>query len=302
MVEFHLICNCQFDTITLLLQKMIANVVVKGIDLSVTDSHDEKFLASTRSALHNADYILIQPNAPPPLDCASINQAFPNKTFIISSFFFRGLHPDCCYVGSRERRLQRPTAYNSIVVLDAFKRRLSEKKALKAFNIENFQRLGLLDAWDSSIEEMRKQDSVANLPSAGLIDSCCREFPAFFTMNHPSLGMVYEYMVRVLDQLGVRYKPLNPVMLSDPLKDHDIVPVYDEIAEYYDLPYRTSQRWLIRDYNRRFVDREEYIQQFYSVYSKVDLDILTVHSPHDLLAALKNNRQLSHLVDTSVIP
>ena len=74
-------------------------------------------------------------------------------------------------------------------MLDAYLTGKSEKQALKSFELENFRRLGLLEAWDTSLEEMRhRRDQETGVPAADFIEAYCREFPGFLAMNHPTMA------------------------------------------------------------------------------------------------------------------
>lgn len=297
MIALHLIGNCQIESIEYLIEHMIPDAVVKGFDFSRRETQNAAARRAFRDGARQADIILVHPNGKDFLDHAALKRDFPDKCFVIANLYFRGLHPDSCYLGAIEDRFEQPSLYHSVAVLDAFKRGLSEKKAVvEAFDPDNFMRLGLFEAWDSSLEEMRRYDAASDLPATGLIDGYCREFPGFLTLNHPCLALTALYLAAVFEKIGVAYRQPNLAVLKDPLTRHDVLPVHDVVAEYYGLPYRTTQHWMIEHKGRRFVDRADYVRLCFAAYRKIDAKRLTVHSPLDLQRTLQRNPALAHLV------
>ena len=104
MVTFCVIAGCQGETIALLLQNMVAGAAVRSVDF-LAPPPPEKDLASF---LQSADFILMQPGGKGPLDYKSIAQQFPGKTLTIAELYFRGLHPDSCYIGHLANGFRRP--------------------------------------------------------------------------------------------------------------------------------------------------------------------------------------------------
>lgn len=296
MFSFALIGNCQIQTIEYLLRHMVEVREIWTLDFSDKAVRDATVRAAFAAYLDKADFIFIQPDDLSSVEDRTIKEVFPDKTFTIANLFFRGLHPDSCYVGSSEDRFDAPTAYHSLVVLDAFKTGKSEKEALKAFNIDNFERLGLMNAWDSSLEELRRRDAVLDLPAAPLVEKHCLERLGFWTINHPTIDLVYLYMTALFDKMGIKHAPLNLATALDPLAVFDSTPLFDFVAEQALLPYRTTQRWRVRLLGQRFIDAEEYVRRFYAEYRKADAARLKIHSPLDLKQQLAHKPKFRHLI------
>ncbi|NTU76552.1 MAG: hypothetical protein HGA90_01870 [Alphaproteobacteria bacterium] len=291
MVALYFLGNCQVNTFEFLAENMVSGAAVASQDITRDGLRDllEQGMAA-------ADYVFVQRGFFSPEELAEVKRAFAGKVVTLANFYFRGLHPDVCYVGSTKARQKDPSFYHSLAVLDAYLRGRSEKEAVRALSYENFQRLGVLEAWDSSLDEMRRRDADVDFPAAALIDQYCHELPGFLTVNHPAAGLLYRYWTAVLKAIGLSFRPMNTDVFRDPLEGHDVFPLFDFVAEHYALPYRTTQQWLLNHPGRRFANAEEYVRLFYSAYNKASLDQLWVHSPLDMIERLKSTPTLNHLV------
>jgi hypothetical protein len=237
----------------------------------------------------------VQPGGQGIFNAAAIKQEFPKKTIIIAALYFRGLQPDCCYLGTYADRFQTPSLYHSVMVLDAFLQGKNEKHALQSLTMENFERLGLVSAWENSVDEMRRRDEALDIPAAEIVETYCLEFCGFHSVNHPTLAMLHHYISIVLRHLGIAFRLMDLAAAKDPLVSQDIFPLHDFVAEFYELPYRTSQHWMIYHLGKKYLDREEYIRRCFAAYNKVDPKKLIVHSPEDLRRSLQTNPKLKHL-------
>ncbi|MBV9784349.1 MAG: hypothetical protein JO264_11060 [Acidisphaera sp.] len=288
--------NCQVQTYDVLTRRMLPHSDVISLDFSEQASRDEALRRNFSTGLDGCDHIFLHTNGFSYTGEAFLEPLYPDRLVKIANFYFRGLHPDSCYVGDFEHRFTEPTAVNSLLVLEAFTRGLSEQEALEAFAPASYQRLGLFDAWRSSMEEMRRRDAQVDLAGAEIMEACSRRYPSFWTMNHPSIPFLKEYLGRVFDLLGIRWQDFDTAGMIDPMCVHDTVPIADEIAEHFRLPYRTTQRWKINSLNQRFVDRREFVGRFYAAYAAAPPERLKVHSPTDLVERLGDSPEFRHLV------
>ena len=268
-------------------------------DYSTPESREESVRRAFADKLEDCDYIFAQLASFTVTNEHELRARFGTKVVIIANFYFRGLFPDSCYIGGFGHRLDEPSSVNSVVILDAFLRGESEEAAVQSFNRENYARLGLLDAWSLSMAEMRRReaDLVVDVPGAEMMEASCLRYPAFLTMNHPSMVMLAEYLHKAFVYAGIAHQEVNAAIYDDPLDVHDISPIDDIIAEVRDLPYRGTGRWRFNSLQRRFIDRDELVQRFYATYRETPRDRLVVNSPTDLVERFKNNPQLRFLVD-----
>jgi hypothetical protein len=303
-VRLALIGNCQVQTLSAIVRQMLEDADIRIFDYSHSYARDETVRQSFSDQLRDCDFIFTQTALMSHTNEGELRARYGDRVVTIANFYFRGLFPDSCYVGDFSHRLDIPSAVNSVVVLDAYRRGLSEDQALNEFNVEVYERLGLLNAWESSMTEMwaREANGIVDVPGAALMEQACRTYPAFLTMNHPAAPMLTEYLAAVFQAVGVRHQHINIARMIDPLSEHDTTPVLDLVAEHYGLPYRTSQRWKINSLGRRFIGIEEYISNCYAAYRAYDPARLLVHSPSDLVPYLRSHQTLAYLVDPAVSP
>jgi len=296
-LKLAFIGNCQVQTYEALARRMLPQCEVATLDFSERASRDEAMRRDFTAKLDPFDHIFLHTNAFSYSGEEHLEPLYADRLCRIANFYFRGLHPDSCYVGDFEHRFDRPTAVNSLIVLDAFKRGLPEEAAVDAFNPQNYARLGLFDAWRTSIEEMRRRDRQVELHGAELMDAASRRYPTFWTMNHPSIPFLKEYLGRVFDLLALRWQDFDTMGMPDPMLVHDTVPIADEIAEHFRLPYRTTQRWKINSLDQRFIDRREFVTHFYRAYREARPERLRINSPADLVDRLREAAGFTHLVE-----
>ena len=298
-MKIALLGNCQVQTLDMLTRAMLPSVETTVLDYSGAASRVEGDRVAYAASLGAADLIITQPAHLSHTSHEELVARYGSKVCVISNFYFRGLFPDSCYIGSFENRLTKPTAVHSAIILDAYQRGLSPAEAAQAFTLENYERLFLLDAWTSSVKEMRARDqsSRVTVPGSAMIEDACRRYPAFLTMNHPSIAFLSEYLCDVFDHLNLRYATLRPGQIEDPLAEHDFGPIDDVIAEHLNLRYRTSQKWCVHTLLTKYVSRAEMIERFYDSYDKVETQSLRINSPTDLVPRYAEDSGLACLVD-----
>jgi hypothetical protein len=287
--------NCQAQTWRLLFRHMLDTDPVAIMDISNAKSRDETRRAAFLKEAGDADLTFVMQNRFYPVSL--LREHARGSVHTIGNFVFRGLYPDVCYVGTMETRLEVPLPYHSVVVIDAFKRGVPPDECERLFTTENFLRLGLLDAWDSSQAALESRMKHVDFPLAALTVEACRNYQAMLSHNHPSIYLVYSYVKGILDQLGVAYRDLDLSVLPEPMRGHDQLFVHDVYAEHLNLPYRTTQRFKVNSLGRRFVGLREMIESWYRVYRDVPPDDLVANSPLDLVAALRNRPEMAHLIE-----
>ncbi|GAB0120168.1 hypothetical protein Acid7E03_42400 [Acidisoma sp. 7E03] len=270
-------------------------------DYSTPESRDESARIAFVDRLADCDHILTQLASFSVTNESDLRARFGSKVVTIANFYFRGLFPDSCYIGDFGQRLDEPSSVNSVVILDAFLRGESETAAVNSFNRENYARLGLLDAWALSMAEMRRREAngAVQVPGAELMEAACLRYPAFLTMNHPSIVMLAEYLQKAFAYAGIPHQAINSAIYDDPLDLHDVTPIDDIIAETRNLPYRGTQRWRFNSLERRYIDRAELVQRFYATYREAPRNRLVVNSPTDLVERYRSDPKLRFLVDAA---
>jgi len=289
MPRFVIIATCQTQSLALLARQMMPDSSVFAVDFTDPAAYTAEGLQLFEAESSKADFVLAQFGGFGPYAFDALRAAFPKRFHSLATIYFRGLHPDACYVGLPEDKLQDPSLYHSLVLLDAFKQGKPESwAATQAFTYDNFERLGLFDAWEASLDKIRELDAKVDFPIARHIEAFCLERPGFFTFNHPSLPFLHDYLFSIFTWLGFTPKPANLAAIQDPLEQHDMLPIHDFVAERFHLPYRTTQHWKLAHLNL-FADRAEIVRRFYEAYRKADFEKLLIRSPGDLRKALQND-------------
>ena len=296
--------NCQVQSFSVIAPLLVDDAEVRAFDYADPATHNDASRAAFADGLADADLIFAQTTGMSHTGHRELRARYPGRVVTIANFYFRGLFPDSIYVGAFGERISYPSTMNSLVVLDAFRRGLTESQAECCFNRDNLQRLGVFSAWAASIAEMRRREDPAevDVPAAALIDEACHRYPAFLTMNHPTVTLLADYLGRAFVHAGLRPRTLNAAMVPDPLRQHDETPVLDAVAEHYGLPYRTTQRWRVYSQTARWIDRSEYVGHCYHAYRGTDVDRLRVHSPTDLVAQLETDPELRFHVAGGPVP
>ena len=199
-------------------------------------------------------------------------------------------------MGSFEKRLQFPSDYHNLVVVDSFLRGLSYEECLDSFTAENYARLGLCDAWDASLKVLEDRDKNVTFPGSHLLAEACLEYQAFLTINHPSINLLHSYMRGIFRELSINFLNIEIYQSSDPLRVHDMLCVSDEVADLRKLNYRTTQMWKINSLGGKYIKKEQLIAIWYKTYSNTDRSLIKIHSPGDMVSHLKINDDTKFLL------
>ena len=289
--------NCQVESFAVSARHMLDGAEISVFDYSQTYSRSEEARRRFVLGLHSTDLVFAQTATFSHTSEHDLRDVLGDRLVTIANFYFRGLFPDSCYVGTFAARLDTPSALHNVVVLDGFRRGLSQEAVCARLDGAGWDALGVADAWSSSVAEMRAREAggVLDVPLGELMEEACRRYPAFLTMNHPSGRLITEYFSKVLDHVGLRYRRPAENTYPDALARHDMVPIHDFVAERHELPYRTRQSWKINALGGA-VSREDYVGACYKAYAQQKPESLLVHSPTDLVASLRQSA-FRHLVE-----
>ncbi|MEI6829776.1 MAG: WcbI family polysaccharide biosynthesis putative acetyltransferase [Synechococcaceae cyanobacterium ELA445] len=275
-MKIALIGNCQVRSYERLLNDSLNSPLIRVLDFATPESREEGFRKNFAHGIESFDYILVQNNGlsftNPDEMRALVNQGC--QVVRICNFYFRGLHPDLCYLGKFGRRLGW-NHYNSKMCLEGFKNGLDSDAVVTQLMCGLVDDKSILNAWSDSLLELSERDRSCDFPGSPLVDASCKLYPAFHTINHPSFRLLQDYLYSVLDGLGVEYRRNLYSATGDPLSFLQY-PVYDFWAELNSLPYRTTQYICI---HQRFFSLSEFFANSFLAYAKETLDDLVVSSP-----------------------
>ncbi len=289
--------NCQVESLAVSARHMLDGAEVSIFDYSQPYSRDAEVRRRYVLGLHSTDYVFAQTAVFSHTSEHDLRAVLGDRLVTIANFYFRGLFPDTCYVGDFNTRLDAPSTLHSVIVLDGFRRGLSEDAVCARFDGATLDAMELGHAWSSSAAETRAREAngVLDVPVGDVVEAAARRYPAFLTMNHPSGRLVTEYFAKVLDHLGLPYRTPDEDSYPDALARHDMVPIHDVVAERHGLAYRTRQCWKVNSLGGA-VSREDYVAACYRAYAQLDPARLLVHSPTDLVASLRGSAY-RHLVE-----
>jgi hypothetical protein len=297
MPKIVIVANCQGASMALVARALLPDDEVLVVDAFDHTTFRVAAWAALEKRLADADFILAQKGGYGPLALGALRAIYPKTTLGLAFPLFRGLHPDACYVGGVGDKMQEPSLNHSVAILEAFRAGRSARWAVEhALTIDNFERLGLLDAWGQSLDALTREDATLDFPIASLIDGFCRQQMGFWTFNHPTLALVQAYLRVVFRTLGLRQTPADFSTTPDPLAADDAMPVLDFVAAYNDLPYRTTQQWKLAPLGGRFLDLATIVHRFYAAYAACAAPSLRVAAPADLMEGLRADKTTSFLV------
>ncbi|WP_108663809.1 WcbI family polysaccharide biosynthesis putative acetyltransferase [Acuticoccus kandeliae] len=265
--------NCQSNPTADYLQKALNKAEVEQFRLdhpSWTDlDAQERFLDGARSA----DFVFAQPTALPQLSPEALRDRFGEKLVLVTNLHYRGLTPDCCYVGSRASRVPGPLPYHSVVILDSFKRGHSVDECVSRFSFEGFDELGLFSIHSEAIAELKAREEDMPVKSVPLIERFYKTKRLFYTMNHPSIFMISRYMHQILMHIDAKPRRTDVTAMPDRLYHHQVLPIFDFVAERFGLTFRETQLYKQAS---DFFSLRSIVHSFYESYANEPLERLTL--------------------------
>jgi len=196
------------------------------------------------------------------------------KTF--TNIRFDGLHPDMTYIGSRTNRLHGVLgAYHSKILAYAFVKGMSIRDCVRMFDRTVYEKLGYFGQFELAKQNLYSRDKFCDLKFAGRFISILKERPSLYTFNHPA-GHVFQALARDISEFSeYKFVDFDPSCGLNELSNNYIWPIYNEIAEFHGLPYRTPQYFVdSQSFSSRALSLEEMVKGSYRFYSGLNPDDL----------------------------
>lgn len=279
----HIIGNCQARQLASVLKQKAPEIIIHTHSLDHPSLRDEHLLAGARDNMRSSDLYIVQPSKVPHLNEIDLRNSFGSNVFVVPRVYFNGTMPDMCYVGRFGSRIGVIGDYNSVVVLEAYKAGLSPADAKSLFNAASFEKLGLFSIWERSLEEMQDREQAVDLKISSWLDENAKRSNILHSHNHPRVN-VASY---IIDQFCLRYgiKTVEVLDLFDTMYIEPWVPMYDFVAEYFKLPYRSNQ-YFKYNVNEIFYFNE-FVDLSYKLYSQTPTEELVVNSPGFTIETIK---------------
>lgn len=189
-----------------------------------------------------------------------------------TNLHFSGLHPDISYIGELGTRLRGFFGdYHSKIVLFCFATGRSVAECLQLFNGASYEKIGFFNEFGRARAELTARDEQCDVKIAGLFFDMLLAQPCLYTVNHPTGPVFLEISQRLAAFCGMPHTAVEAVSFQNHLANSYIWPVYNEIAEYHALPYRTSQTFFLQNQrSSRGCDLSAFVEGCYASYAQVD--------------------------------
>jgi acetyltransferase-like isoleucine patch superfamily enzyme len=287
-----LIGNCQVALMGDLIASFAPQAQLRVLDFSTPEARDPETQARFADRLGEVDIVLMQHNVQGAVSTETVRAVHGDRTLVVANFYWRGYHPDFCYVGPRDDRVFGLTGFHSYPAVHAFLEGRTVQDALDDYSPEGFARLGLDAAWDQSIDEMRARDGHISIPITDTVLERVRRRSCFHTPNHPSVDLVWAHLRDVLNLAGIPAPEAAPA-IADPFSTLGCPPVHEFVARQHGIKFRPRKTWRVAG---RRMDHAEVIAACFRTYERMGLTWTNtrISSPAPLTRLLeKAERQYS---------
>jgi len=94
-------------------------------------------------------------------------------------------------------------------------------------------------ALQDSLAELRKRDAGLDIPLADFIERYYRDYPLFYTINHPTYHLVRHLAMHMLALLGLPAAEIADVVWDEDFRDH-AHPIYPSVIKHLRLSFVRS--------------------------------------------------------------
>lgn len=113
----------------------------------------------------------------------------------------------------------------------------SMERMLAAVADENFySQEQVMSVLQDSLEELRKRDTGLDLPIADFIEQYYRDYPLFYTINHPTHHLIRYLAMHMLALLGLPPEEIAGIVWDEDFRDHTH-PIYPSVIKHLQLNF-----------------------------------------------------------------
>jgi len=207
---------------------------------------------------------------------AALPRARLYPTIVFSAF-----HPDAIYLGDAGAAaglVPSPlNGYHSAIAAFGHLIGLPPERILALYRGEVFARLGYLDAWSGSVQDLIGSSRAVGFDLSAELTRWSRRGAFMHVINHPHLAVLGDVAARLLREAGREPARADPAAyLVDGLLDDVIWPIYPAIAAHYGLGGST----LFKDRRRgrgpaRLYDLDGFVRASLALYRRLPPERLT---------------------------
>ena len=267
------IANCQGMSICDILSYIHEDFDVRYFNVSEVN---ESNVNEIKTFIKISDLVFTQPIFSHRFDFLKTSnlQSFGKKVYIFPNIYTNLLHPDICYIGSYEDRIQSPMGdYHSIIICKGFLEGKSINFVKDAFKYETFKSFNYFSSLYEATAGIIERNEEFYPEISILIDQVCKISGGHFmyTLNHPTIDVLILVACDLMKRSKLKFNNGTLESIKDHVVDHlynnSYWPVYPEIGQKLHIP---------GDYNYRFgnndLSLDEFIKGSYESYSKIDLE------------------------------
>lgn len=277
MRKILIIGNCHTMSLARSFALCARDIEVNFIDLNFLNrDHENALNRELYDGLTNYEVVFsfLTSERMAPVSTKQIASILGDRLVTFTNLRFHGLHPDLTLIGPMDgRRHGFLGIHHSKLILFAFLRGMSPRDCGRLFDYKIYEKIGYFEMFSTSANELLQRDRGCDIKFAHRFIEIIREEYCLYTFNHPN-GRVFQALTAALcSWQGIDFVEFARDLSINELSNNYVWPIYDEIAEFHRLPYRTPQYFVnVQSFSSRAISRDEMIKKCYDVYSKYPLD------------------------------
>lgn len=251
-----LIFNCQAGGLGNCLTLLNRRITVDSYDpVSFNKKRDDIL-----RRIDSYERIIIAPNVENSLELA-LGQR--ENVWRLPTFFFPGFHPDHCNLSSENGLLGGPLSGNfSVLSYAAFCCGLDERRAIRLFREDIYERMGYFSQWDVLRREFIARFKNAGFDIEGAFVDWTRHENFTYIPSHPNIRILRDIAKCVLKRAGLTSND-SSLLPHDSLANAVVFPVYPEIGSRLGV----RGNYLFKPPMKyEFMDLEQFVAESFSFY------------------------------------
>jgi len=279
MRQVIIIANCHSMSLARAMALGARGVTVDFIDLNFLSRENEQTMIRRIYDGLPADAAVFAFNTSArfsPVSNAEIAPVLGDRLQTFTNIRFDGLHPDMTMLGPMDgRRHSAMGTYHSKIILGAYLQGLSPADCGRLFDYKIYEQLGYFDVFTQSAQTLLERDRHCDVKFAPALLNMVKAGPSLYSFNHPTGAVFQRLSAQLCAAAGIGFIDFGERFSINELANSMIWPIYDEIAEYHGLAYRTPQYYVgMQSFKSRAMSRAEMIRACYDVYGRQSKDDL----------------------------
>ncbi|MDQ1339783.1 MAG: hypothetical protein QG567_937 [Campylobacterota bacterium] len=282
-IKIVVIGNCQSRPIARCLSLLNSNIVITSI--AVVHLLKSEQIDEYEKYFEEADYIVAQLVADD-YHCefvrtCELKKKYAFKLVSIVNLYYQGYNPELMYLrNTSQGTLKSPLGeYHNKTIVDSWKKSLSIEECLNLCNDFEYNQQMYSGIAEKSINELKNREKSADVLIADLIDKELVSRRLFFVFNHPSIWLIKEMCIRILEKLDIEIPHKNKTLNIPELLDKIIVPVniyakeslglsFEDVYDFQGVGCKIDAKGDVTTYGQHRYTFEELVKKYYEIYDK----------------------------------